>query len=177
MIPTSARYDIPFSVFRSNTTGTENWKRLTTQRFLDGLDLHLDRLLAEYRTMLNMMIRVVESVRDSDEIAKQDIASKIKTAFPYVEASTSEGDLRHQIEDGPVFADELFADWRELGEAELLALCREHFDRLLAEHDHMSASLASTVNRIGDTPGWGHWRPEDIRVHLYGQLIWRWPTS
>lgn len=173
MTPTSAVYDIPFATFRANTTGTESWKKLTEQHFLEGLDAHLDRVLSEYRAMLNMVVRLIE---DKD-LSKQGISDQIMTAFPYAEAQPSEGDLRHQIAEGPVFADERFKGWRELERADLLDLCRQHYDRLTTEHAHLSATLASTVNRIGDPPGWGHWQAENIRNYLYGQLIWSWPAS
>jgi len=157
-IPSSARYDIAFPTFRPNLTGDASWQAHTTKRFLEDLDAHLDRLLKEYVVMIGVVAELAEEGRNDPELTKSEIADRISQAFPFA-----------------AVPDELFKGWRKLDETTLTALCRKHFHRLLDEHDHLSASLAITFNRIGDTEGWSHWRTRDIGGFLYGRLMWDWP--
>lgn len=172
-MPTSARDHISFGLFRANQTGTESWQRLTTERFLSDLDGHLDQLLSEYVTMLSTCIELVKAITDG-AVDKQGVADTIRARFPFEELEPLD-DCRHEVEDGPIFADERFQGWRDLEHDALVALCREHFQALLDEHRHLEGTLARTYNRIRDIEGWGHWRTEGIKSFLYGQLMWDWP--
>jgi hypothetical protein len=191
-----------FGLFRANQTGTEHWIRITTDKFLEQLDEHLDTALREYDALFKLTLTTLSKLY-LDEMNRDEFVSYMKVRYPFDGHGPEKSygpiwtpeqrdkEMQRLIgrcgylldtyvamgEFGDTFTIDKFIDWRSLDREALQALARESFGDLEREHRHMKERLAITFNRARDTEGyWTVGRPSDEMARTLETMFWQWPV-